>query len=128
MRAKLHNKRTGLRWHDLTTTALHQQIQSSTTATGLEVHPDHRHRASEVSRASKINSRAAEPVCHNLALNVCAVRTSQIRDSEDLQDLEDSLQFGSSTVLLQRSEDLQDMEDFLQFGSRTSLLQDSRDI
>ena len=70
MRAKLHNKRTGLRRHDLTTTDLDRQTQSSTTATGLEVHPDHRHRASEVSRASKTNSRADEPVCHKLAPNV----------------------------------------------------------
>ena len=64
MRAKLHNKRTRLRRHDLTTTDLDRQTQSSTTATGLEVHRDHRHRASEVSRASKTNSRAAEPVCY----------------------------------------------------------------
>ena len=70
MRAKLHNKWTGLRWHDLTTTDLGRQTQSSTTATGLVMHPDHRHQASEVSRASKTNSRAVEPVCHNLAPNV----------------------------------------------------------
>ena len=66
MRAKLHNKRTGLRRHDLTTTDLDRQTQSSTIATGLEVRPDHRHRASEVSRASKTNSWAAEPVCHTM--------------------------------------------------------------
>ena len=64
MRAKLHNKRTGLQWHDLSTTDLDRQTQSSTIATGLEVHPDHRHRAREISRASKTNSRAAEPVSH----------------------------------------------------------------
>ena len=62
MRAKLHKNRTGLRRHDLTTTDLDRQIQSSTTATGLEVHPHHRHQESEVSRVSMTNSRAAEPV------------------------------------------------------------------
>ena len=66
MRAKLHNTRTGLRRHDLTTTDFDRQTQSNTTATGLEMHPDHRHRASEVSRASKTNSRAAESVCHSM--------------------------------------------------------------
>ena len=69
-RAKLHNRRTELRRHDLTTTDLDRQIQSSTTATGLEVHSNHRHRASEVSRESKTNSRAAEPVCHSITLVV----------------------------------------------------------
>ena len=97
MRAKLHNKRMGLRRHDLTTTDLDRQTQSSTTATGLEVHPNHRHRASEVNRASKTNSGAAEPVCHNLVPNVRAARTSKLRDSGNLRDLEDSLQFGSRT-------------------------------
>ena len=74
MRAKLHNKRTGLRRHDLTTTDLDRQTQSSTTVTGLEMHPDHRHRASEVSRASKTNSRAAEPVCNTIiqSFEICA--------------------------------------------------------
>ena len=69
MRAKLHNKRTWLRRHNLAITDLDRQTQSSTTATGLEMHPDHRHRASEVSRASKTNSSAAEPMCH---ISMCA--------------------------------------------------------
>ena len=109
MRAKLHNKRTGLRRHDLTTMDLDRQTQSSITATGLKVHPDHRHRTSEVSRASKTNSRAAEPVCHNLAPTVRAARTSQLQDSGDRKDLEDSLQFVNRTSLLQDSEDIRGM-------------------
>ena len=113
MRAKLHNKRTGLRRHDLTTTDLDRQTQSSTTATGLEVHPDHRHRASEVSRASKTNSRADEPVCHKLAPNVRAARTSQLQDGGNLRDLEDSLQLGRRTSQLQDSGNLRDLEDSL---------------
>ena len=68
MRAKLYKKWTGLCRHDLTTTDLDRQYQSSTTASGLEVHPDHRHGAREVSRGSKTNSRAAEPVCNSMSL------------------------------------------------------------